>query len=205
MSIFGALAATVPVLGSLWDPELQQQRQLEQSEREYMNAASKAEAAGDAAAAARHRGQARMTHNQRIRIAQDAERSKAVECRKHGWTQAAADHEQKAQQLEYEIWADADGSATAPQSQPQPKQAAPMPSNTASSNAMATPPPAAAAFSSSSLSSSSSSTAARVPDGTSWPPQQQVAAVAPPVSPSLPPPPAYADVFPHGAGSEQKQ
>ena len=204
MSIFGALAATVPVLGSLWDPELQQQRKLEQTEREYMNAASKAEAAGDAAAATRHRGQARMTHNQRIRLAQDVERNKAVECRKHGWTQAANDHEQKAQQLEYEIWADTDGSATAPQSQPQPKQAAPVPSNTASSNATATPPPASGASSASS-SSSSSSSVNRAPEGTSWPPQQQVAAVVPPVSPSLPPPPAYADVFPQGAGSEHKQ
>ena len=68
MSIFGALAATVPVLGSMFDPDLAAQRKLEDEEKKYMQSAQKAEAAGDHAAAVQFRAQARMTHNQRIRL-----------------------------------------------------------------------------------------------------------------------------------------
>ena len=68
MSLFGALAATVPVLGSLFDPDLAQQRRLEDEEKQYTQSAQRAEAAGDAADAIRYRAQARITHNQRIRL-----------------------------------------------------------------------------------------------------------------------------------------
>ena len=37
MSLFGALAATVPALGTLWDPDLAQQRRLEDEERQYLH------------------------------------------------------------------------------------------------------------------------------------------------------------------------
>ena len=68
MSLFGAIAATVPALGTLFDPDLAQQHRLENEEKQYLQSAQRADAAGDAAAAVQFRAQARMTHNQRIRI-----------------------------------------------------------------------------------------------------------------------------------------
>ena len=68
MSIFSALAATVPVLGSLWDPDLAKQRQLEQEEKALMDSANRAATQGDTAAQQQFQARARMTHNQRIRI-----------------------------------------------------------------------------------------------------------------------------------------
>ena len=179
MSFLGAIAATVPVLGTLFDPELAAQRKLEDEEKQYMQSAQRAEAAHDAAAAVRFRGQARVTHNQRIRLMQDAARKKAADCRKHGWTDAEQKHEQAAQQLEYEVWADTDSAGSSGSTQ-QPKTAAPMPTNTAVANATATPPSAAP----------SSMVAAPVADGTSWPPQTGIASAASPTA-SLPPPPSY--------------
>ena len=68
MALFGALSATVPVLGALWDPEQAKQRKFESEEKALLDSAYKAEAGGDVAAGQRLRGQARITHNQRIRI-----------------------------------------------------------------------------------------------------------------------------------------
>jgi len=170
MSFLGALAATVPVLGSLWDPDLAKQRQLEEEEKRLLDFAYKAEMRGDLAGGQRSRAQARISHNQRIRLAQDVERGKAAECRRHGWTKAADDHELKAQQLEYEVWADTAALNASVD--------AAAPSNNASNAPLPTQAPVSA--------------------GTSWPPQQHGSLVAPlSSSPQpTPPPPAYSDIYP---------
>ena len=119
------------------------------------------------------------------------ERGKAAECRKHGWTQAANDHEQKVQQLEYEIWAET--LTTASFDPPQPKAPAPVPVASQSSDATATPP--TTAYPSSGAAPQPQGHRLSVTEGTSWPPQQQVAPVSPSPIPS-PPPPAYSDIYP---------
>ena len=124
------------------------------------------------------------------------ERGKAAECRKHGWAQAATDHDLKAQQLEYEIWADL---TTASFDAPQAKAAAPVPVSAGSGNATATPPTTAYPSSADPGQQRRSS----VTEGTSWPPQQQMAPVDSSPLPT-PPPPAYSDIYPNGQQPQQR-